>query len=157
MKFGFCLFPTRWIFLQPARPAARVEQVPHLLRLRSPPEVGEALQRLAARPASSGRPGVERREGQGQAGARQRLLPDPQARPAQTRGVLLHVLFLLRLGRGGLLPGAAHTAAPAAPQTAADRGPRQRGGAGEGAAERLGTEGQLTAQTSSQSWCKGQR
>lgn len=151
----FFLFPTRRILLPPAESAARVEPMPCPLRPRSPPR--EALAALAARPSSAGRPRLEGWEREGQPGLRQHVLADPPAGPVQTRRLLFYMLFILGLRRGGLLPGTAHTSAPAAPKAATRGGQRQRGRRGAGGAERPGTERQHKAEKSSQSWCKGQR
>lgn len=145
------IFPNRWIFLPPAESAAWVEPLPYPLGPCSPPGSREALTPLAVRPTSAGHPGLESREREGQPGLRQHLfLTDPPAGPVQTRR-LLYVLFILRLRGRGLLPGTAHTSAPAAPKAATRGGQRQGGRRGEGVAERLGTERQHTAEESSKS------
>lgn len=149
------LFPIRWILISPAESATRLEPLPFPLRPCSTPGRREALPTIATRPASAGRPGAERRERQGQQGRRQSLLTDLPASPVQTWRFLFYLHFIFWLRGRGILPGTAHTSAPAAPKAAAWGGQRQRGRREEGGAERLGTERQHTAETSSKSWCEG--
>lgn len=151
--FSQFLFYSRRILVPAAPHETRLGSLPHPFR----PGVREALSTPATGQTQAGLPGLERRERQREPRLLQRLLSHSPAGPVQTRRLLFYLLFIVRLRGRGLLPGTAHSSAPATSKAATRGSERQRRRGGEGGAEGLGPEGQHQAEKSSQPGCKGQR
>lgn len=127
------------------------------LELPPPPGHGETLPPLQTRQTSSRFPGVERRRERARRTPTLHHLPwrrkfsfDASLHPLQTRGLLLNLLVLLRLWRGGLFSRPADSST-----SSADGGEREGGGEFTDRGEKQERESAEEEDTKSQ--CEGQR